>query len=373
MLPPYAVELPWWQEVWDVVAGARAAHGIDVVVLRLLDADRPEPPGGAVTYLAEYDGPPPADLRVPADRTEWTKPNPLRMPWASPGGPAASLAWARRVLGGVGTATQLRTWNLSAIWRLDTVWLKEVPWFFAHEPAVLGWLGTHLPALAPRLLGADGGRMLLEDIPGTDRYDAGLDERLAMLDLLLSVHVTAAGQVEDLLAMGVPDRRAGAFVPAARAVVDQWAHRLPPAQQVSLSRLVDQLPERFAALAACGIPDTLVHGDFHSGNVRSDGVHQVILDWGDSTVGHPAADVLTLAHRAPPEQRTALYARWCDNWRRALPASRPERALNLMEPLEALRGAIIYSGFLSAIEPSEHPYHAADPVRCLGRATNPPP
>ena len=30
----FEVALPWWQTVWDVVAGARAAFGIDVVLLR---------------------------------------------------------------------------------------------------------------------------------------------------------------------------------------------------------------------------------------------------------------------------------------------------------------------------------------------------
>jgi hypothetical protein len=49
-----------------------------------------------------------------------------------------------RGLGAVPGVLQQRTWNLSAIWRLDTgygpVWLKQVPRFFAHEPAVLGYL-----------------------------------------------------------------------------------------------------------------------------------------------------------------------------------------------------------------------------------------
>jgi Phosphotransferase enzyme family len=372
VLPPYAVELPWWQEVGDVVAGARAAYGIDVVVLRLLSAERSQPPGGEVTYLAEYDGPPPPGcLRKAEDRAGWTAPDRLRMPWANPGGPAASLAWARQALGGNGVAVQRRTWNLSAIWRFPGAWLKEVPPFFAHEPAVLGWLGTWLPGVAPRLLGADGGaRMLLEDVPGTDRYDAGLDETIAMLDDLFRINGAADGRIEELLAMGVPDRRAEPFIRAAREAVDHWAPRMAPEPRTSLARLVDGLPERFAALAACEIPDTLVHGDFHRGNVRSDGATRAILDWGDSIIGHPAADILTLADRAPSEYQQPLRTHWCNQWRSALPTSRPEQALKLMQPLHPLRGAIIYHAFLAAIERSEHPYHAADPLRCLHQAAS---
>ena len=367
LLPPFAAKVPWWQEVWDVVGGARAVHGIDVVVLRLLDADQPAPPGGAVTYLAQYDGEP---FDTSVDGSGWTAPEARRMPWAMPGGPAASLAWARRVLGDLGTPAQQRTWNLSATWRLDGAWLKEVPPFFAHEPAVLGWLGRELPGLAPRLLGADGTRMVLEHVPGTDRYHAGLAETTAMLDDLLPLHLLAADRIAELLALGVPDRRAEPFVHAAQAVAEEWAHLLDPAERSRLDRIVAGLPERLAEVAECGIPDTLVHGDFHSGNTRSDGVSRAILDWGDCTIGHPAADPLTLIHRSPPEFGQVLRRHWCEQWRSAVPESDPERALALMEPVESLRGAVIYSAFLAGIEPSEWPYHVDDPVRCLRSAVN---
>ena len=52
------------------------------------------------------------------------------------------------------------------------------------------------------------------------------------------------------------------------------------------------LPDRVAAVAACGVPDTLVHGDFHPGNVAGRPDDYVILDWGDSFVGHPLLDEL---------------------------------------------------------------------------------
>ena len=45
-LPAYGVPEPWWQEVSSVVAEARRRCGVEVAVLRLLAAVRPEPPGG---------------------------------------------------------------------------------------------------------------------------------------------------------------------------------------------------------------------------------------------------------------------------------------------------------------------------------------
>ena len=46
-----------------------------------------------------------------------------------------------------GRPEQIRTWNLSSLWRLPssagTLWLKVVPPFFAHEGRLLETLAGH--------------------------------------------------------------------------------------------------------------------------------------------------------------------------------------------------------------------------------------
>lgn len=386
-LPPYDVELPWWQEVSDVVAGAREHHGVDVTVLRLLHADQPAPPGGKVTYLAEVAGDP-GPVRPAAAALV---PHPRRAPYAEIGGPSASLAWAAEALAAHGrtvtAAAQQRTWNLSAIWRLETdttpVWLKQVPAFFAHEAAVLRWLGEHCPGTAPVPIAADDGRVLLDDLPGTDRYSAPAQERLAMLSLLHPVQVTAAARVADLLALGVPDQRPPRLAERLRALIARESTGprsaasgpLPAATAEAaatqaagerLAALLDGLDDRLAELAACGLPDTLVHGDFHPGNVRGTAERLHIIDWGDSVIGHPAIDLLRMSeHVADPGP---LRQAWSRAWRAAVPGCDPERAVELIEPLVALRNAAAYAGFLDAIEPSEWPYHADDVPYWLSQA-----
>ncbi|GAA3434659.1 aminoglycoside phosphotransferase family protein [Kutzneria kofuensis] len=276
------------------------------------------------------------------------------MTWAEPGGPKASLRWA-----GTKTGVQQRTWNLSSVWRLDGAWLKEVPPFLRQEPIVLEWLGKRVPDLVPGLLRAEGGRMLLADVPGTDRYEAQPAEVVGMVEDLFTIQEMAADHVDELLALGVPDWRAKPFIERVSAAAEAYADQLTSEERDKLGKLVAGLPERFAALADCGIPDSLVHGDFHPGNVRSDGVRRVILDWTDSVIGHPALDV-----RNAPE----LRRRWSSLWRNRIPGCEPERALELERPLGALRGAAVYDAFLAGIEPSERPYHATDPVNCLRSA-----
>jgi Phosphotransferase enzyme family len=357
---------PWWKDIADVVALARATHDVEITVLRLLATELPAPPGGDVTYLVQYDGPAPEGLVPVVDRPDWTTPDQLRMPWAAPGGPAAALAWAEQALAEQGrTVTgrqQQRCWNLSSIWRLDTdldpVWLKEVPPFFAHEPAVLRWLAR---PNTPVVLAAADRRMLLADVPGTDRYDADAAERAGMLAALLDIQTATTDRLPELLALGVPDMRAQPFRRNAEALLEQEADGLDPADRAVLADLVDGLPKRFAALADCGIPDTLVHGDFHPGNVRSDGGAPVIIDWTDSIVAHPVLDMVRMRDWiAGADQAPELTALWCDHWRRSVPGCDPERTVELIAPLTGLREAFAYVAFIRSIEPSEHPFHSAD-------------
>jgi aminoglycoside phosphotransferase (APT) family kinase protein len=367
-LPPIDVALPWWQEVSDVVAAVRARDGIDVQVLRLLDAEGELGGPARLAYLAQVCGPAPVGLAPAApDLT----PHPLRAPYARPGGPAASVRWAVAALDTLGSpgavAVQQRTWNLSAIWRLDVAgapvaWLKQVPRFFGHEAAVLGLVAGVAPALVPPLLAAgEEGRMLLAHVPGHDGYDAGVDVRARIAAEFHAVQVAFAGRTADLLATGMPDARldADALARVARPYLDEID---------GLRALIDDLPGRLDAIAACRLPDTLVHGDLHPGNARVGGDGLVVMDWGDSSVGHPAHDILRLTAGLPAAEAADLTAAWALRWRVAAPGSDPERAAELMRPVAELRAATVYAQFLADIEPSEHPYHAGDVARQLAAA-----
>ena len=139
-----------------------------------------------------------------------------------------------------------------------------------------------------------------------------------------------------------------------------------------IDELVVGLPQRFAAIADCGLPDTLVHGDFHLGNIKgsADGRSAgfTILDWGDSGVGNPMLDQLAFARFLPPGDRPAVEAEWSRLWRDAAPRSDPEGAVDLLRPVTALREAAVYQRFLDNIEPAEHRYHDGDPAAQLRRA-----
>ncbi|HEY3010431.1 MAG TPA: aminoglycoside phosphotransferase family protein [Micromonosporaceae bacterium] len=375
VLPPFPVELPYWQEVTDVVAGARERFGVEVTVLRLLHADRPAPHGGAVSYLAQTRAVP---RRYAAQVDVDLTPHPRRAPYAEAGGPWATLAWAEHALDRAGrgqilAAVQVRTWNLSAIWRLDTasgtIWLKQVPMFFAHEATVLGWVarrppGAGLAASVPPLIAADDGRMLLAHVPGADLYGAGVEVRHAIARDMHRVQLAAAERVDALVGDGVPDRRTTPLAATLAAVVADYGGGDP-----RLGALVDGLDERLAAVATAGLPDTLVHGDLHPGNVRGDADRRVLIDWGDSFVGHPGFDILRLTEGVDRDDADGLLEAWAARWRTAVPGSDPRAAVDLLRPVAALRNAAVYAHFLANIEPAERPYHKSDVPAWLAAAT----
>ena len=376
VLPPVALELPWWPEADDLITAVRERDGIEITVLRLLRTASDRIFGGEVTYLAETDRPPRGTLASwPGDPLA---DHPLRQTWADPGGPAQLLAWAddrlaRAGLDRTGRAQQMRTWNLSALWRIPTrgglVWLKAVPEFFAHEGAVIDWIGT---PVAPRLIDVDVGRSLLVDIEGPTNHEVSEPEALSpMVELLTGLQRRALDRLPELIALGVPDRRLPTVVDRVAPVVEQWGSAIEPAERRALEVVVAGLPARVAAIADCGVPDTLVHGDFHAGNVagRPDGY--AILDWGDSFVGHPLLDELAFVERLPPAVQVAARGWFVDAWRRAVPGSQPVRAIELLEPLVCLEAAAMYARFCAAIEPDERVYHASDVVRMLRRAASP--
>ncbi|MFG2058612.1 phosphotransferase family protein [Micromonospora sp. NPDC048930] len=97
--------------------------------------------------------------------------------------------------------------------------------------------------------------------------------------------------------------------------------QLAPHDTAVVADLLAGLDDRLDRVRDCGLPDTLVHGDLHPGNVRGDGRRATFIDWGDAFVGHPAFDILRFtetmdarsgrasSHSAPLQRRPCDGAR----------------------------------------------------------------
>lgn len=216
--------------------------------------------------------------------------------WREPDFVERSHAWIDERLADLGrTRTgeveQPHVTDWSTVMRVPTdggtVWFKANDDTMVHEAAVLELVAARSAGRVPAPLVRDPGTgwMLLAD--GGQRLRELVEEERSLarwqdvLGAYARVQIACEDVVDELLALGLPDRRLatlpGAYADLVAALPDA-DRRLPPASDVE---------ELCTRLAAYGIRETVQHDDLHDGQVfLSGGVHQV-LDWGDACVSHP--------------------------------------------------------------------------------------
>ncbi|MET8157925.1 phosphotransferase [Sphaerisporangium sp. NPDC005289] len=344
----------------------------------------------------------------------------LRAPWARAEGLREAFAWAADALARAGRPLngpirQRRTWNLAGLFRLPTdrgpVWLKTTPRFAADEGAVIAAFARHDPGLVPAVIAADRGRVLLDHVPGEDCWDAGEDVVISAVARLVAAQAalarealarkpragetragedraretragedrareTRAGEDRAGDAAGpsrvawddrlvLDDRRGPVVAGLVRDLLAGDVGRELTAEEVGRAL---ELVERWPLLAECGLPATIVHGDFHPGNLRGDGGPPRVLDFADAHFGDPVLDGLRIRDFLPRAARPAAARAWADAWASEVPGCDPARALALAEPLAHLVYAVRYQEFLDGIEPSERVYHLGDPAAVIRKA-----
>lgn len=238
-----------------------------------------------------------------------------------------------------------------------------MPPFFAHEGEIISLFnGEKVPAL----VASDQQRVLMRNLPGEDCYDANVDQMLTMLGLLVDLQWRWHERLPELNEAGLPDCSTLILSETIPAVIHQYLHELSDPLQSVLREFAASLPARLTEIEDCGMPSSLVHGDYHPGNWRGSGNDLTILDWGDCVVGHPLLDQPGLLDRAEIH-RDQLSTHWQSLWQAKLPKADVARAWALIAPVATARMAVVYQGFLDNIEPSERIYHDTDPVLCLRR------
>lgn len=353
---PFTVATPRWHDVGAVAEELETRLGVPSHVLRLLTHDSADTGvGGSVAYHAEALQRPTVDLAA----SELSVGNdPLRADWATPDGLRAALEWATGAVPVVGPAKQVKSWNLSGLYYLETtdgpVWLKATPSFGVSEATVIAHFAAVDPELVPEVVASIEGRVLLGHLPGVDCWGLPDDAMLDAIPRLVAAQATLAGKTADL-----PDRTPPTLTKGFAALLPRVA--LSTEERKAAERLLADLPSLIEELAACGLPETVVHGDFHPGNWRFDGERNVIVDFSDSYYGHPAVDGLRPRVFLEEERWAAVRQLWIDAWTAHDPGSDPARALDLAEPLMHLGYAIRYQEFLDGIEATERVYHAGDP------------
>ncbi|MFL5732935.1 MAG: phosphotransferase family protein [Chloroflexia bacterium] len=310
-----------WREAIDVNRAVREQIGLHCTLLRWLDMGQ-DPSTGEQTgvVLVESHDPewtPGGNLTMAAPdasveavlKGRYPTADGEAIPWTQTGWFREASEWMCAQLeeiglGIEGEVEQMRAWFLSCILRVETTggpyYLKAVPPLFRHEPALTLDLSTRHAGFVPDVAAVDVERRwtLMRHVPGVKliqhpdkpRY---LPRWEAILRRYAQVQKEYARRVDDLLAMGCFDYRLDGLysdVEALFAEITQLLEgtgRLSAEQIDTLRGYLPRLRAMRDTLAGSGLPATLHHGDFHSGNILCD-QDCVVLDWsGHVGVAHP--------------------------------------------------------------------------------------
>lgn len=326
-----------------------AAHLAPVVVLdegnrlHVLGSRGGTPERGRWSDLAAL----PDDLRAhveSAARAHRGTPPEHRPPWYSPGWHDEVEEWIDAVLAAHGrTRTgRLRThrvWSVSAVHTVptdsETLWFKASCDHFAAEAGIVETLASHLPGLLPDVVAADRARswLLTEPLAGVSD-GAPADVAAVLAPRWAAAQAASLGWLDALRRAGAPDRGVEPTLTAWREAIatnpeldDLTAH-----ERAALTGAIPVVEARVRELWSCGFPDTLGHGDLHTGNVAFDGVHARIFDWSDACITHPFLDGTHLAHWVTEESGGDVGERVravLAPWRDACPGADFERAVEL--------------------------------------------
>ena len=303
----------------------------------------------------------------------------LRARWSCAGWYERAKTWIERVLADAGrpppiAVEQVRHWGISAVMRVDTAsgpyWFKAVFPHFRNEPAITAFLDREIPgSVAPVIaIDVDEGWLLLGDV-GPETLASNPFAHRPAIEHLVAMQRRYSGRTDELAAAGFPRRSLGTLPSLLGAALAAPTNRpwldLTPDR---ISQLIDWLTTAVAEIDALGVPDTLVHGDFHPGNIAIRHGRPVLFDWSDAAISNPLVDVVTWASWFPDdvERVDELWTMFFDAWADVIPIN---RSAEFRPTLEAVAGAyhtISYAGILAELEPSRRPEHAGGLTDFLG-------
>jgi hypothetical protein len=366
--PTFAVETAWWNDVEPITGHLDELLGVRTVVLRLVHADEAEVGrGGRVVYHVQALDEPRYGVLDETPLADWDSiiaADPLRSTWAEIDGPSRLIEWAQNIVG-PHDAVQVKTWNLSCLIRFPGAWAKATSRFGSIDADIIQHVLRYDATLAPAVLAqsTDNRWSLLAHAPGIDCWEPDQATVDNVVSRWVAAQAALASEADTLVAPRLlPDD----LVTEVTRLLPRVA--LSTDESADLERLVAKLPDIVDELDSAGLPITVVHGDFHPGNWRSDGTNRVIVDWADAFIGNPALDVQRLHEFLPAAKHPHVTDVWCAAWKKHAPGSDPLRAIQPMKVLGFLAYAVTYRRFLDNIEPDERVYHQDDPAMCLRAA-----
>jgi hypothetical protein len=295
------------------------------------------------------------------------------LPWDRGDWLEAAAEWTRAQLlscgiDPLGPLTLERTRPWAAVARIETsegrLWFKEPAPVMAFEPALTALVAGRRPDDAPEIVAWEGSWLLTRDagphlrtLLETGAIAAPLWE--VLLRRYAELQIAHVGDVDDLLALGVPDKRPHALLADFQRLVQEVRGlEAVPVERSRLAALEPALESTVAALEST-VPMTLIHEEVHEANVFVlDGCAR-FLDWAEGAVAHPFAGVTNtlrdIAYRSrfEPDSTEILRLRdvYLEPWTRFAPLPELRAALTHGYILGMVCRAVTWERLLAGASP----------------------
>ena len=291
----------------------------------------------------------------------------LRPPWAKPGWYPDAVAWiGEQILLRTGETVisieTIKSWGISCVMRASTNRAKyyfkaskPLPLFVAEGPLTL-FLAEIFPDYVTRPLALDIPRrwMLVEEEGDSLPWSPPFETHSDLYAALARIQTGSIHHLPALLDAGCLDRRLSHLHRSLPQLVedDLILARLKVEERTRLRQFVPTFQNLIEQLDSLGMPDTLIHGDFHTGNIVRAGDSYRVFDWSDASIGHPFMDLLTLGDQTNHARRMVVRNAYLEPWLAFAPLDLITQAFDLAQVIYPLHHAISYQAILHNIEPS---------------------
>lgn len=179
------------------------------------------------------------------------------------------------------------------------VYFKATAPSMHFEAALVRRLSTRFPEYLPELLAVEEDEGWFLSLDGGEvlrarRSTGTVGAWEAVLDAYAKIQTACAGDDDELLALGLPDRRPSALPANFREVLLEPRllclgdpRGLTGAELRALEEFAPRFDDLCARLARSSLPASLDHGDLHDGNIFFQAGRPAFFDWGDAALAHP--------------------------------------------------------------------------------------
>jgi hypothetical protein len=310
------------------------------------------------------------------------------IPWNKPGWLEDASRWILSQLDRVnlhlaGKIEQphIRPWSTVLTVPTDggLLYFKATAPYLSYEPALTDFLFSTRPDVTPDLLAIDQmrGWMLMRD-SGTPlrtfiKAEKSVDRWREIMPLYVGLQKELTHRIDDMLSLGVPDRRLDSLPEMfSRLVGDKASLLVDQPESITsdeyrrLQASVGEFEKMCLALNSFGIPATLHHDDFHDGNLFIQNERVIFTDWGECAITHPFFTLVVMLRGAensldlsPGASELALMRDWyLSEWTDFAPMKELQSTVKLAERIGLVNRALTWHWVISHLPEEVKPDYA---------------